>query len=114
MPAQPGSSRERAAFRQCSQSPGVAMSSTFPLFEQLSTAMADAVSAAAPGVLAIQTRHARASGFIWRPGWVVSSEEGLPEDEEAELVLPGGTTVAAKVAGRDPTTDVLLLRCEGV
>lgn len=80
----------------------------------VSTAMADAVSAAAPGVLAIQTRHARASGFVWRPGWVVSSEEGLPEDEEAELVLPGGSTVAAKVAGRDPTTDVLLLRCEGV
>jgi S1-C subfamily serine protease len=83
------------------------------LLEQLSTAMADAVSAAAPGVLAIQTRHARASGFVWRPGWIVSSEEGLPEDEEAEVVLPGGATVAAKVAGRDPTTDVLLLRCEG-
>ncbi|VTU33534.1 S1C family serine protease [Variovorax sp. RA8] len=80
----------------------------------MSTAMADAVSAAAPGVLAIQTRHARASGFVWRPGWVVSSEEGLPEDEEAELVLSGGATVSAKVAGRDPTTDVLLLHCEGV
>lgn len=91
------------------------MSNTLSLspLEQLSTAMADAVSAAAPGVLAIQTRHARASGFVWRPGWIVSSEEGLPEDEEAEVVLPGGATVAAKVAGRDPTTDVLLLRCEG-
>ena len=88
------------------------VSSPSPL-DLLSTAMADAVSAAAPGVVAIQTRHARASGFVWRPGWVVSSEEGLPEDEEAEVVLPGGTTVAAKVAGRDPTTDVLLLRCEG-
>ncbi|VTU40018.1 putative periplasmic serine endoprotease DegP-like precursor [Variovorax sp. PBS-H4] len=83
-------------------------------FDRVSTAMADAVSAVSPAVLAIQTRHARASGFVWRPGWVVSSEEGLPEDEEAELVLPGGATVAAKVAGRDPSTDVLLLRCEGV
>lgn len=92
------------------------MSNVFPSspLDLMSTAMADAVSAAAPGVLAIQTRHARASGFVWRPGWLVSSEEGLPEDEEAELVLPGGATVAAKVAGRDPTTDVLLLRCEGV
>ena len=87
--------------------------SSFSVFEQISAAMADAVSAAAPSVLAIQTRHARASGFVWRPGWIVSSDEGLPEDEEAELVLPGGTIVAAKVAGRDPTTDVLLLRCEG-
>jgi len=86
---------------------------SFSPLEQWSAAMADAVSAAAPGVLAVQTRRARASGFVWRPGWIVSSEEGLPEDEEAEIVLPGGTTVAAKVAGRDPTTDVLLLRCEG-
>jgi S1-C subfamily serine protease len=89
------------------------MSDTSSPFEQLSAAMADAVSAAAPAVVAIQSRRARASGFVWRPGWIVSSEEGLPEDEEAELVLPGGATAAAKVAGRDPTTDVLLLRCEG-
>ncbi|WP_077002031.1 S1C family serine protease [Variovorax sp. KK3] len=79
-----------------------------------STAVADAVSSAAPAVVAIQTRHARASGFAWRPGWIVSSDEGLPEDEDAEITLPGGATLPAKVAGRDPTTDVLLLRCEGL
>ncbi|VTU35789.1 putative periplasmic serine endoprotease DegP-like precursor [Variovorax sp. PBL-H6] len=82
--------------------------------EVMSTSAADAVSAVAASVLAIQTRNARASGFVWRPGWVVTSEEGLPEDEEAELQLSGGAMVAAKVAGRDPTTDVLLLRCDGV
>jgi S1-C subfamily serine protease len=82
--------------------------------EQWSNAIADAVSAAAPGVVAVRTRQARASGFAWRPGWIVSSEEGLPEDEEAEVTLPGGATLAARVAGRDPTTDVLLLRCEGL
>lgn len=81
--------------------------------EQWSNTVADAVSAAAPGVVAIRTRQARASGFAWRPGWIVSSEEGLPEDDEAEVTLPGGATLPAKVAGRDPTTDVLLLRCEG-
>ena len=85
-----------------------------PSLEQWSNAIADAVSAAAPGVVAIRTRQARASGFAWRPGWIVSSEEGLPEDDEAEIMLPGGATLAAKVAGRDPTTDVLLLRCEGI
>jgi len=90
------------------------MSNTFSLpLEQLSAAMAETVAAAAPGVVAVHTRRTRASGFVWRPGWVVTSEEAMPEDEEAEITLPGGTTVAAKLAGRDPTTDIVLLRFEG-
>jgi S1-C subfamily serine protease len=88
-------------------------SSSSPL-EQLSAAMADTVAAAARSVVAVQTRRTRASGFVWRPGYIVTSDEALPEDEDAELMLPGGTTIAAKTAGRDPTTDLVLLRCEGV
>jgi S1-C subfamily serine protease len=88
-------------------------SSPSPL-EQLSAAMADTVAAAARSVVAVHTRRTRASGFVWRPGYIVTSDEALPEDEDAEVMLPGGTTVAAKMAGRDPTTDLVLLRCEGV
>lgn len=91
------------------------MSNTVSLspLEQLSAAMADRVADAARSVVAVHTRRTRASGFVWRPGCIVSSEEALPEDEEVEIVLPGGATVAAKVAGRDPTTDIVLLRFEG-
>lgn len=79
---------------------------------RLSAALADAAAAAARSVVSVQTRHAHASGFMWRPGLVVSSDEALPEDEEVEVMLPGGTTVTAKPAGRDPTTDIVLLRVE--
>jgi S1-C subfamily serine protease len=76
--------------------------------------MADMVATAARSVVAVHTRRTRASGFVWRPGYIVTSDEALPEDEDAEVMLPGGTTIAAKMAGRDPTTDLVLLRCEGV
>src|SRR5688500_12756408 len=91
------------------------MSNSVPLspLEQLSAAMADMVADAARSVVAVHTRRTRASGFVWRPGCIVSSEEALPEDEEVEITLAGGATVAAKVAGRDPSTDIVLLRFEG-
>jgi S1-C subfamily serine protease len=90
------------------------MSNTaFPSLEHLSAAAADAIATAAPSVVAVNTRRTRASGFVWQPGWIVTSEEALPEDEEAEITLPGGKTVAARLAGRDPTTNIVLLRVEG-
>jgi S1-C subfamily serine protease len=52
----------------------------------------------------------RASGIHWRPGVVVTAEETLERDEDIKLTLPGGRQVAATLAGRDPTTDVAVLR----
>jgi S1-C subfamily serine protease len=86
---------------------------SLPPFEQLSAAMADLVVGAARSVVAVHTRRTRASGFVWRPGYIVTSDEALPEDEDTEITLPGGTTVAARMAGRDATTDIALLRFEG-
>ena len=86
---------------------------SLPPLEQLSAATADLVVGAARSVVGVHTRRTRASGFVWRPGYVVTSDEALPEDEDFEITLPGGTTVAARMAGRDPTTDISLLRFEG-
>ncbi|VTU25972.1 Putative serine protease HtrA [Variovorax sp. SRS16] len=79
---------------------------------QLSAAMVDAVAAASRSVVAVHAGRARASGFVWRDGLVVTCDEALPEDETVELVLPGGASVQAAVAGRDPGTDIALLRIE--
>jgi S1-C subfamily serine protease len=51
-----------------------------------------------------------ASGIHWRPGVIVTAEEVLERDENIEITLAGGRTVAASLAGRDPTTDVAVLR----
>jgi S1-C subfamily serine protease len=54
----------------------------------------------------------RASGFVWRAGLIVTSDEGLAEEGEVRLTLPGGEEVAAEPAGRDPSTAVALLKVE--
>jgi S1-C subfamily serine protease len=50
------------------------------------------------------------SGIHWRSGVVVTAEEVLEQDESIKLTLPGGRQVEASLAGRDPTTDVAVLR----
>jgi S1-C subfamily serine protease len=51
-----------------------------------------------------------ASGIHWRSGVIVTAEEALERDEGINLTLPGGREVEASLAGRDPTTDVAVLR----
>lgn len=51
-----------------------------------------------------------ASGIHWRSGVIVTAEEALDRDEGIKLTFPGGREVEASLAGRDPTTDVAVLR----
>ena len=51
-----------------------------------------------------------ASGFVWKTGAVVTASDALEADDDISLVLADGRTVAAKLAGRDPTTDIAVLR----
>ena len=50
------------------------------------------------------------SGIHWRSGIIVTAEEVLERDENIKLTLPGGQTIDASLVGRDPTTDVAVLR----
>jgi S1-C subfamily serine protease len=85
---------------------------TTPL-HSFSTALSDLVVATAPSVVAVHSHRSRSSGFVWRPGLVVTASEALAEEGEISVALPGGDTVAAALVGRDPTTDVALLRIDG-
>jgi S1-C subfamily serine protease len=80
--------------------------------QTFSRAIADLVSHAAPDIVAVRSHRSRASGFIWRPGLIVTANETLAEEGEIAVVLHGGETVSATLAGRDPTTDVALLRID--
>ena len=64
-------------------------------------------------VNAIHSHRARSSGFAWRPNLVVTAEEPLAEDGEIFVVRRDGERVAARLVGRDASTDVALLRVEG-
>jgi S1-C subfamily serine protease len=80
--------------------------------QQFSDALADAVARAAPAIVAVHSHRSRSTGFLWRPGLIVTADEALAEDGDVSVDLPGGETVAATLVGRDPTTDIALLRIE--
>jgi S1-C subfamily serine protease len=84
---------------------------TAPL-QQYSDALAAIVAQAAPSIVAVLSHRSRASGFFWRPGLIVTADEALADDGEISVVLPGGESVAATLIGRDPTTDVALLKVD--
>jgi S1-C subfamily serine protease len=88
------------------------MSDLSPL-TAFSSALADLTAATAPAVVGVEGPRTLASGFVWRPGLVLCAEEALPEEGEFEVVLQGGTRRPARLAGRDPSTDIALLRIEG-
>ena len=83
-------------------------SAAFPL-QQLSDALTDIVDRAAPSIVAVHSTRSRSSGFVWRPGLIVTADEALDDEGDIAIVLPGGEIAAANLVGRDPTTDVALL-----
>ena len=50
------------------------------------------------------------SGIHWRSGVIVTAEEVLERDEDVKITLSSGRLVEASLAGRDPSTDVAVLR----
>jgi len=81
------------------------------LLAQFSTALATRVEAAKNAVVAIRLAHGRhLTGMAWRSDIVVASEQSLPRKDEFELVAAGGSVLTAKIAGRDPSTNIAILR----
>src|SRR5437868_1595194 len=69
------------------------------------------VERAAGAVVGVDAGGRRSSsGIHWRSGVVVAAEEALEREEGIKLTLPGGRVAEASLAGRDPTTDVAVLR----
>ena len=79
----------------------------------VSDRLAAIAAAGAARTVAVHGRDGRArSGLIWADGLVVTAEEALERDDELAATLPDERRVAAALAGRDPGTDVALLRVE--
>jgi S1-C subfamily serine protease len=79
----------------------------------LSNDLADAVARVSRSVVAIHgRRRIPSSGVVWTPGVVVTANHTVTRDEDISLTLPDGGTGAASLAGRDPTTDIAVLRTD--
>jgi S1-C subfamily serine protease len=83
------------------------------ILSDLSNDAAALAEQVAPRVVAVEGANGRiSSGFIWRTGLVVTAEEAHDGEDELTLHLGNGATSKAPLAGRDPSTDVALLRAE--
>ena len=78
----------------------------------LSRELADAVEATGRSVVRIEgRRRGPSTGIVWRAdGLLVTCDHVLERDEEIGLGLPEGEVATAEVVGRDPSTDLALLR----
>ncbi|HEY3739319.1 MAG TPA: trypsin-like peptidase domain-containing protein [Bryobacteraceae bacterium] len=84
------------------------MSSSLASFsEQLATLTAQA----SESIVAIHARpRFNSSGVHWSPGVIVTAEHTLRHDDEIVITTPDGSKHQAELAGRDPGTDLAVLR----
>lgn len=80
----------------------------------LSNALAGAVEAAGPSVVRVEGRErVPATGIVWSAeGVILTAHHVVEQDENITVGLSDGRSVKASLAGRDPTTDLAVLRAE--
>ncbi len=84
------------------------------LLSDLSAALADVVAAVGAGVVRVEARRRLpASGVVWTSDGVIVTAHHVVEESEGIVVgLPGGETAPARLIGRDPASDLAVLRAE--
>src|SRR5450756_593768 len=80
----------------------------------LSNALAGAVEAAGPSVVRVEGRErVPATGIVWSAdGVILTAHHVVEQDQSIQVGLADGRSVRASLAGRDPTTDLAVLRAE--
>jgi S1-C subfamily serine protease len=86
------------------------MSSVLSDFSQELSAAADK---AGSSVVTVRARHRLpSSGIHWRKGVIVTADHTVRREEDLSVLLPDGKRVTAKLAGRDPGTDLAVLQLD--
>jgi len=83
---------------------------TAAVLSSFSSALADIVARTRHAIVSVHSHRSRASGFVWKPGLIVTADEALADEGEVSVKLADGTARLASIAGRDHTTDIALLR----
>jgi S1-C subfamily serine protease len=76
--------------------------------------LAAAVTIAGNSTVRVEARRrAPASGIVWSAdGLIVTAHHVVERDEGIQIGLPDGSVVEATVVGRDPSTDIAVLRAK--
>ena len=84
------------------------------VLSELSEALAQTVESVGPGIVRVEgRRRLPASGIVWSAdGIVVTANHVVKQDSNIGVGLPDGQTVKAELVGRDPSTDLAVLKAE--
>ena len=87
------------------------MSTETTVLAQVSDGLAAAVEIAAASTVVVSARRRfPASGIVWSADGVIVTSDHVIEREEVEVFLPDGSKHSATIAGRDPGSDVAVLK----
>ena len=83
-------------------------------FTALSDAMADAVETAGNSTVLVNGRRRfPASGIAYAPDLILTANHVLEREEDIPVLLPDGSQISANPAGRDPGSDLAVLKLSG-
>ena len=83
------------------------------VLSELSNAMTQAVETAGSVTVAVDARRGGgASGIVFQPGLVLTANHVVERDEDIRIGLPDGSEIQAAAAGRDPSSDLSVLRLD--
>ncbi len=82
---------------------------------EYSDALAAAVERAGRSTVSVDARgRVPATGVVWSgAGEILTADHVVQRDEDLGVILPDGQRVTAKLVGRDPHSDLALLKIEG-
>jgi S1-C subfamily serine protease len=85
------------------------------VLQNLSDELAGLVQALDPSVVRVEARRRLpATGIVWSAdGLIVTSHHVVERNKDIKIGLSDGRTVAAELVGRDPGTDIALLKVSG-
>jgi S1-C subfamily serine protease len=82
---------------------------------ELSDAIADAAESAGKSTVLVDARRRfPASGIAFSKDLILTADHVVEREEDIKVILADGTEVAARLAGRDPGTDLAVLKLDNV
>jgi S1-C subfamily serine protease len=78
-----------------------------------SNELAGIVQRLSPFVVSVGARRRYpSSGLLWSPNVIVTAAHTVQQDEDISLTTAGGKTLGATLVGRDPGTDIAVLKAD--
>jgi S1-C subfamily serine protease len=86
-----------------------------PVLSTMSNQLADAVERVGPALVQVNGRPRQpSSGTVYAPDLVLAADHAVERDEDLTVETGDGRTLGARLAGRDPASDLALLRVAGL